>query len=121
LSHPKKDSVAKDVVEKGKQKEEPPKKVHEVRKEAVIKEVEKTSSNFNFESEMAKIKISIPFNEMIKNSEYRNQIIKMLKMEETSYTLNTQDDHPAILFDPCVEESGDVDEVPPFYVSLEDS
>jgi hypothetical protein len=42
----------------------------------------------------------------------------MLKMEETSYTLNIQDDHPAILFGPHVEESSDVDEVPPFYVSL---
>jgi hypothetical protein len=56
-SQPKKDSVAKDVVEKGKQKEEPQKKVPETRKETVIKEVEKTSSSFNFESEMAKIKI----------------------------------------------------------------
>jgi hypothetical protein len=74
-SQPKKDSVAKDVVEKGKQKEEPPKKVPELRKETVIKEVKKTSSSFNFESEMAKIKISVPFNELIKNSEYRNQII----------------------------------------------
>jgi hypothetical protein len=55
---------------------------------------------------------------LIKNSEYRNQIIKMLKMEETYDTLNIQDDHPAILFGPRVEESSDVDEVPPFYVSL---
>jgi hypothetical protein len=71
-SQPKKDSVAKDVVEKGKQKEEPRKKVPEPRKEIVIKEVEKTSSSFNFESEMAKIKISVPFNELINNSDYRN-------------------------------------------------
>jgi hypothetical protein len=68
-------------VEKGKQKEEPQKKVPKPRKETVIKELEKTFSSFNFESEMAKIKISVPFNELIKNSEYRNQIIKMLKME----------------------------------------
>jgi hypothetical protein len=105
-------------VEKGKQKEEPPKKVPEPRKDIVIKEVEKTSSSFNFESEMAKIKIFVPFNELIKNSEYRNQIIKMLKMEETYDTLNIQDDHPAILFGPCVKESSEADEVPPFYVSL---
>ena len=49
-------------MEKGKKKEEPPKKVHEPRKEIVIKEVEKTSSSFNFESEMEKIKIFVPFN-----------------------------------------------------------
>jgi hypothetical protein len=105
-------------MEKGKFKEEPPKKIPEARKEAVIKEVEKSPSPFNFESEMDKIKIYVPFNELIKNGEYRNQIIKMLKMEEAPDTLNVQDDHPAILFGPRVEESGDVDDVPPFYVSL---
>ena len=67
---------------------------------------------------MAKIKISIPFNELIKNRKYRNQIIKMLKMEQTYDTLNIQDDHPAILFGPRVEENSDTKEVPPFYVSL---
>jgi hypothetical protein len=117
-SQPKKDSAAKDVVDKGKQKEESQKKVPETRKETVTKEVEKTSSSFNFESEMAKIKIYVPFNELIKNNEYRNQIIKMLKMEQTSDTLNIQDDHPAILFGPRVEENSDAEEVPPFYVSL---
>jgi hypothetical protein len=67
---------------------------------------------------MAKIKISVPFNELIKKGEYRNQIIKMLKMEEDPDTLNIQDDHPPILFGPCVEETGDIDDVPPFYVNL---
>jgi hypothetical protein len=51
---------------------------------------------------MDKIKIYVSFNELIKNSQYRNQIIKMLKMEETSDTLNMEDDHHAILFGPCV-------------------
>jgi hypothetical protein len=117
-SQPKKDSSAKDALEKGKQKEEPPKKVPETKRDAVIKEVEKTQSPFNFESEMEKIKIFVPFNELIRNGEYRIQIIKMLKMEEASDTLNVQDDHPAILFGPRVEESGNDDDVPPFYVSL---
>jgi hypothetical protein len=67
---------------------------------------------------MAKIKISVPFNELIRNNEYRNQIIKMLKMGQTSDTLNIQDDHPAILFGPRVEEGSENEEVPPFYVSL---
>jgi hypothetical protein len=117
-SQPKKDSIAKDVVEKGKHKEQPQKKVPKTRKQTVIKEVEKTSSSFNIESEMAKIKIYVPFNELINNSEYRNQIIKML-MEENSDTLNIRvDDHLSILFGPRVEESSGVDEVPPFYVSL---
>jgi hypothetical protein len=114
----KNDFAAKDVVEKGKQKEESHKKVPETRKEIVTKELGKNSSSFNFESEMDKIKISIPFNELIKNNEYRNQIIKMLKMEQTSDTLNIQDDHLVILFGSRVEENSDVEEVPPFYVSL---
>jgi hypothetical protein len=102
-SQPKKDSVGKDVVEKGKKKEEPPKKVLEVRKETVTKEVEKPLSSFSFESEMDKIKIYVPFNEKIKNNEYINHIIKILKMEETFDTLNIQDYHPAILSVPHVE------------------
>jgi hypothetical protein len=117
-SHPKRDSATKEVVDKGKQKEESHKKVPGTRKETVIKDIEKTSSSFNFESEMAKINIFVPFNELIKNGEYRNQIIKMLKMEQTSDTLNIQDDHPSILFGSHVEENSDVEEVPPFYVSL---
>ena len=68
----------------------------------VTKEIEKTPSYFNFESEMAKIKILVPFNELIKNREYRNQIIKMLKMGQNYDTLNIQDDHPTILFGPRV-------------------
>jgi hypothetical protein len=32
--------------------------------------------------------------------------------------LNIQDNHPTILFGPHVEESGDVDDVPPFFVNL---
>jgi hypothetical protein len=67
---------------------------------------------------MDNIKIFVPFNELIKNSEYRNQIIKMLKKEQTSDTLNIKDDHPNILFGPRVEENSDAKEVPPFYVSL---
>jgi hypothetical protein len=84
----------------------------------VSKEVEKTSSSFDFESEMAKIKILVPFNELIKNNEYINQIIKMLNMGQTSNTLNIQDDHPTILFGPRVEESNKNEEVPPFYAIL---
>jgi hypothetical protein len=42
----------------------------------------------------------------------------MLKMGQTSDTMNIQDDHPSILFGPRVEESNKNEEVPPFYVSL---
>jgi hypothetical protein len=65
-----------------------------------------------------KIKIFVPFNELIRNVKYKNQIIKMLRMEQTLDTLNVQDDHPAILLSPHVEESGDDGDVPPFYINL---
>jgi hypothetical protein len=39
-------------------------------------------------------------------------------MGQTPDTLNVQDDHPAILFGPCVEEKSDTEDVPLFYVSL---
>jgi hypothetical protein len=67
---------------------------------------------------MAKIKIFVSFNELIKNRKYRNQIIKMLNKEHAYDTMNIQDDHLAILFGPRVEENGYNEEVPPFYVSL---
>jgi hypothetical protein len=88
-----KNYAAKDIVEKGKQKEEPQKQLL-TRKEISSKEVEKTPSSFDFESEMAKIKISVPFNELIKNNEYINHIINILKTGQTFDTPNIQDDHP---------------------------
>jgi len=67
---------------------------------------------------MAKIKIYVPFNELIRKGEYQEQIIKMLKMGGTPDTLNVQDDHPAVHFGLCIEETSDTEDVPPFYVSL---
>jgi hypothetical protein len=66
-------------MDKGKHKEELKKKIL-TRKEIVTKEVERTPSSFDFESEMAKINISVPFSELIRNSEYISHIIKMLNM-----------------------------------------
>jgi hypothetical protein len=67
---------------------------------------------------MAKIKISVLFNELIIKGEYREKIIKMLKMVGTLDTLNVQDDHPAILFGPRSEETNDIKGVPLFYIIL---
>jgi hypothetical protein len=87
-SQPKKENPARKVMEKGKSKEESLKKVLEVSKETGIKEVYKAPPPFKFENKMEKIKISIPCNEVIKKGEYRDQIIKMLNMEEAPNTLN---------------------------------
>jgi hypothetical protein len=114
-SRPKPDNPTKDATEKAKSKEEAPRKALDTSWEACGKEVEKVCPPFNFEHEMAKIKIFIPFNELIKRGEYREQIIKMV---QTPDTLNVQDDHPAIFFGPHAEETRDTEDVPPFYVSL---
>ena len=41
----------------------------------------------------------------------------MLKVQESTNTVNLLDDHPTIMFGPRVE-SIDNEEVPPFYISL---
>ena len=66
------------------------------------------------------MKLSLPFNEICRNSEYRKQLIKMLKSDvafEFLDTVNLQDDNPTILFGPRMELNNE-DEVPPFYVNL---
>ena len=44
----------------------------------------KTITPFSFESEISKINISLPFNEICINNEYRNQLLKLLKVETNS-------------------------------------
>ena len=68
-------------------------------------------SSFNLENEISKIKNYFPFNEILRNFEYRAQLIKMLKAKDVlvstnmqnlsnSDTVNLQDDKPTILFGP---------------------
>jgi hypothetical protein len=99
-------------------KQEIPKKSPETRQETSRKEVEKACPPINFEHEMAKIKIFVPFNELIRKGEYQEQIIKMLKTGGAPDTLNIRDDHPSIFLGLRVEETNDEEDVPPFYVSL---
>jgi hypothetical protein len=42
----------------------------------------------------------------------------MMKMGGTPDTMNVQDHHPAIIFGPCIKETSDTKDVPPFYVIL---
>lgn len=79
VSQKKKEQVVKDI-----QKEAYPKKVPD----QTLKELEKVQSGFNLENEIAKIKIYVPFNELLKNIEYKKHISKMLMVEETVDSLN---------------------------------
>ena len=76
----------------------------ENRKDVVI--VDKTIVPFSFETEISKLKVSLPFNEICRNNEYRNQQLKMLKNENKSIlsdVINLQDDTPAIVFGSIME------------------
>ena len=99
-----------------------PNKSIEERKDSNLKDEEKVKSIFNLENEISKVKISLPFSELIKNIEYKNQILKMFKSEQiSSDILNLQDDYPTIFFGPRVQDKGHDNEdgdVPPFYISL---
>jgi hypothetical protein len=43
-----------------------------------VKEIPKSPSSFSFESEIQKIKIPIPFLELIKNEKFKRYLSKML-------------------------------------------
>ena len=113
----------KHVVNKEQKKEkippqEPPEKILDNRREIVLAET--IVRPFSFESEVAKMNLLLPFNEICRNSEYREQLIKMLKSDVVSKILdsiNLEDDNTTILFGPRMEPNDD-DEVPPFYVTL---
>ena len=97
------------------------KKIQEDKEESSQKDVDKSKSLFSLENEISKIKISVPFDELLRNAEYRKQIMRMFKSKQVSSDiLNLQDNYPTVFFGPRVEErdlEGD-GEVPPFYISL---
>ena len=59
-----------------------PNKSIEERKDSNLKDEEKVRTIFSLENEIFKVNISLPFSELIKNTEYRNQILKMFKSEQ---------------------------------------
>ena len=53
-------------------------KVKEVRQPALV-DVEKVVSIFNLQSKLSKLKVSIPFNDLLRNKEYKNNILDMVR------------------------------------------
>jgi len=73
---------------------------------------------FNLESEISNIKIVVPFGEIIRVTEYRKKIVRMLNAEVgSSDILNLHEDHPTLFVGSRVENEKN-EELPPFYVSL---
>ena len=62
--------------------------------------IERFALPFNLQAEISKVKIAVPFTEIIRISKYKGQLSHMLKSKETSDTLNLQDDKPKIMFGP---------------------
>ena len=60
--------------------------------------IEKSAPPFNLQAEFSKIKIAIPFTKIIRIPEYKGQLSHMLESQETSDTLNLQDDRRKIMF-----------------------
>ena len=63
-------------------------------------DVERVGFGFNLKNELSKLKISVPFNELLRNNEYRDTITKMVKGQgELQFDiLELNDDNPAISF-----------------------
>ena len=82
-------------------------------------DVERIGSGFNLQNELSKLKISVPFNDLLRNTEYINNITKMVKNqgEWKSDILELNDDNPASSFGSKVENL-ESEEVPPFYFNL---
>ena len=87
------------------------------KKDIGVKEVEKFSS-FNLESEISKLKVSIPLTKLVKNSNYKHHVSRILQIYPLSDMVNVEDDHPELILGPAIEGQLEDSEVPPFYFSL---
>ncbi|MCY6488059.1 hypothetical protein, partial [Actinobacillus pleuropneumoniae] len=68
-----------------------------------VRSSDKSSSSFSFESEVQKLKISMPLVELVKSEVFRKPILEALELEakQTSTdSVNLQDDKPAIVLSP---------------------
>jgi hypothetical protein len=84
-----------------------------------IREIPKLASSFNFEHEIQKIRILVPLTELIKHEEFKKRFSKILQSEASCLpidSINLQDEKPAIVLGPMVEDRDDSS--PPFYTSL---
>jgi hypothetical protein len=84
-----------------------------------VREAPKPISPFNFEHEIQKIRIPVPISELIKNEDFKRSLSKLLHSESPqppSDSMNLQDEKPAIILGPMVEDRDDSS--PPFYTSL---
>jgi hypothetical protein len=84
-----------------------------------VREAPKPTPSFNFEHEIQKIRIPVPLSELVKNEDFKRSLSKLLQSESPqppSDSINLQDEKPAVVLGPMVEDRDDSS--PPFYTSL---
>ena len=72
-----------------------------------VEEVNKTVQNFNLENELGKIKIPIPFTELMKNPSYKESVLKMINSvnnQPISDTVNLQEENRKIFIGSALAE-----------------
>ena len=88
-----------------------------------VEEVNKTVHNFNLENELGKIKIPMPFTELMKNPSYKESVLKMIGLTNSlplSDTVNLQEENPKIFIGLALAEKtkNEAGASPPFYITL---
>ena len=73
---------------------------------------------FSLETEIAKLKITIPLFELARHEVFREKINRSLQISEKRDAVNVLDDQPELIFGPEVNGKTGNKGVPPFYVSL---
>ena len=84
-----------------------------------VKDILKPASSFSFENEIQKIKIHVPFLELVENEYFKRYLFKMLQLEPSSYPIdlvNLQVEKTVVILGPLLEDRDDSS--PPFYTSL---
>ena len=79
--------------------------------------------NFNLENELCKIKIPMPFTELMKNPSYKNSVLKMIGSTNSqlpSNTVNLQEESPKNFIGSALAEKteNEASASPPFYITL---
>ena len=72
-----------------------------------VEEVNKSVQNFNMENELGKIKIPMPFTELMKNPSYKDSVLKMIgstNSQPFSDTVNLQEESPKIFIGSALAE-----------------
>ena len=88
-----------------------------------VEEVNKGVQNFNLENDLGKIKIPMPFTELMKNPSYKDSVLKMIGLENgqpLSDTVNLQEESPKIFIGLALAEKtkNEASASPPFYITL---